>query len=319
MGIRQRARYGGQITPHNSSKDFTSPRVAGGGGIYPNEPAGYTRYWENDFDHLPHSPPGVYGAAAGTDWWDEDDAGAVSSVVDATTPFGNDKAMRWAFPGPNPGPAQPSGSAPINVNVNSLTGGERHEQYICQVLKIEGTDFENQSTGCKMGYFGYAEDQDGVFNQCIIMFFNDSGGVQAIEGPKLQLGFIQQGVTTEENYIYGNLNGGAAPIFQIGQFVVIEWVMKMNTMTTNTTGPNAGPNVADGELHMWLDGVKYHEHFDVVWRGVDITNPSDPAPAILNKGFQGWKVDPVWGGIGGTKTRDDFWRIAHIYGSGIAF
>ena len=259
-------------------------------GTYPNEPAGYTRYWENDFDQVPHSPPGVYGAAAGTDWWDEEDTGGLTLVSEAT-PFGNNKAIEWEWPTP-----WPDGSAPVNWNVDTWTGSERREQYICQVLKIVGTDFENQGTGTKMGYFGYAEDQDGVFNQCIIMFFSQSG-FQAVEGPTLNLGFIQQGVTTGERYIDANLNGGD-PIFPIGDYVKLEFLMRMNDVGS-----------ANGELHVWVNETKYHEHTDIVYRN-----------AAHNKGFQGWKVDPVWGGNSGdNRTRTDYWRIAHLYGSGLPF
>ena len=260
------------------------------GGNYPNEPAGYTRYWENDFDQVPHSPPGVYGAAAGTDWWDEEDTGGLTLVSEAT-PFGNNKAIEWEWPTP-----WPDGSAPVNWNVDTWTGSERREQYICQVLKIVGTDFENQGTGTKLGYFGYAEDQDGVFNQCIIMFFSQSG-FQAVEGPTLNLGFIQQGVTTGERYIDANLNGGD-PIFPIGGYVKLEFLMRMNDVGS-----------ANGELHLWVNETKYHEHTDIVYRN-----------ATHNKGFQGWKVDPVWGGNSGdNRTRTDYWRIAHLYGSGLPF
>ncbi|HUT87702.1 MAG TPA: Ig-like domain-containing protein [Candidatus Heimdallarchaeota archaeon] len=260
-------------------------------GNYPNEPAGYTVAFENDFDQVPHSPPGVYGAAAGTDWWDEYDDGKLSLVVDGTAPAPdvNGKAIRWAFPD-----GQPSGSSPVNFNINTLAGSERHEQYVSVLMMIEGSDFENQSTGCKLGYFGYAEDQDGVFNQCIIMFFNQTA-VQAIEGPLLELGFIQQGATTGERYLHANV--GATLHFPIGQWNQVEYLMKMNSVGS-----------ANGELHVWVNGTKYHEHTDIVYR-----------TAGLNKGFQGWKNEPVWGGIGGTKTRADYWRVAHLYGSGTPF
>ena len=83
----------------------------------------------------------------------------------------------------------------------------------------------------------------------------------------------------------------------------------MSITHVETVGaPSHTVGSANGELHCWLNGVKYFQYTNIVWRN-----------SAHNKGFQGWKWEPVCGGIGGSKTRADYWRIAHAYCSGTPF
>ncbi|MBI4500744.1 MAG: hypothetical protein HY700_06235 [Gemmatimonadetes bacterium] len=36
-----------------------------------------------------------------------------------------------------------------------------------------------------------------------------------------------------------------------------------------------------------------------------------------SSGFEGFKVDPVWGGRGGVRSRDDYMQVDHLHLSGL--
>jgi hypothetical protein len=63
---------------------------------------------------------------------------------------------------------------------------------------------------------------------------------------------------------------------------------------------------ANGVLKMWVDGVLVMDYRDVVFVTADY-------PA----GFYSYKWNPTWGGMGGTRTRDDAIDFDHVYLSGI--
>jgi hypothetical protein len=72
-------------------------------------------------------------------------------------------------------------------------------------------------------------------------------------------------------------------------------------MEINTLGQ------ANGKFKMWVDGIMTHNYSNVVWR-----TTAYPAK------FFGRKIDPVWGGTGGSaKTRTDRVIFDHIYISGM--
>ena len=64
--------------------------------------------------------------------------------------------------------------------------------------------------------------------------------------------------------------------------------------------------VADGTFKMWIDGIKITDVSNVEWRVAGRTNQ-----------FFQWTWNPTWGGIGGTKSRNDFVMIDHVYMSGL--
>lgn len=74
-----------------------------------------------------------------------------------------------------------------------------------------------------------------------------------------------------------------------GQFMFIECIMTMNK-----------PGKADGQLHMWVNGIKTTEYDDVQW---------------VNAGyeFNVLKFEPTWGGIGGTVTNEMHQEISRLW------
>jgi hypothetical protein len=57
---------------------------------------------------------------------------------------------------------------------------------------------------------------------------------------------------------------------------------------------------------MWIDGTMVMDYSDVTY--ITRTTP---------RGFTMFKWNPTWGGSGGTRTRDDYILIDHLYLSGL--
>jgi len=55
-----------------------------------------------------------------------------------------------------------------------------------------------------------------------------------------------------------------------------------------------------GILKLWFDGV-------LVYSNTSMNYPDD--------GFDGFKFSPTWGGIGDTKTENDWYQIDHTHAS----
>jgi hypothetical protein len=77
----------------------------------------------------------------------------------------------------------------------------------------------------------------------------------------------------------------------LGEWHKIEWLLVENTSTTP----------ANGLCRWWLDGKLIGDYTGVLY-------PAEP--------FDVYKIAPVWGGIGGTKTETDYFWFDHTYLSG---
>ncbi len=62
----------------------------------------------------------------------------------------------------------------------------------------------------------------------------------------------------------------------------------------------------DGIVKMWVDGTLVTSYTNLKFLDSRYSSPRDSTRA----------VGPVWGGVGGTKTRDDFLDMDHFYVSG---
>jgi hypothetical protein len=62
----------------------------------------------------------------------------------------------------------------------------------------------------------------------------------------------------------------------------------------------------NGVFQMWVDNAQIMDYRDVVYIFGRNISP-----------FNGFKWNPTWGGANGTKTRDDFVQIDHLYMSGV--
>jgi hypothetical protein len=254
--------------------------IAGVAGSYPNEPAGLTRVFEHDFAVIPNGSNG----AAGSDWLVEGGSSNLSIVTDGSATGGDANCLRTRFPN-----GQSSGEAPVNVNVDTQDGGSsrRTEQYFSLWFMIEGSNYENQAVGTKFGFFGYGESASTALNEGFLVLVG--AGTQQIMS-SMRLEFWQQNNVSRE--LSRNVGSGNPVV--CGVWNHLELVMIANTVGSS-----------NGEFHMWVNGVKTHQYTNVVYR-----------TASASLGFRAWKWNPTWGGIGGTKTRDDYVRFAHVYLSG---
>jgi hypothetical protein len=72
-------------------------------------------------------------------------------------------------------------------------------------------------------------------------------------------------------------------------------------MELNTLGQR------NGILRWWIDGNLAMDYRDMTYIFGNHTS-----------GFNGWKWNPTWGGMGGIRTRPDVIQIDHIYLSGVS-
>ena len=259
-------------------------------GTNPNEPAGFQRFGENDFT----VPLLDYTAATGLLglWRAEILDGNNAYVVDAAAP----KSPLPVFQGKYPA-GWTAGYTPIKWEgwdgaANSLGyGTEMAQLYVSLWIRFPGSDYENQSVGTKFFYIGVGESKASAGNQLYTMLYHPSGAGQTIAS-NFPVDMEQQSAVAGAN---NRTEVTASPVFSIGAWHRMEFVLKLNTI-----------GQTDGVFQWWLDGTLVMDYRDMVY--VDAANPL---------GFYTFKFWPYWGGGGGTRTRDDYIQVDHLYLSGI--
>jgi hypothetical protein len=129
----------------------------------------------------------------------------------------------------------------------------------------------------KMLYFGTNQTPGGE-TAYENFFLNDNGSVSIIQ---------QNGI---DRRMRSNVGSGT---MALGRWHLLEAVV-----TASTGGQ------ANGTVDWWVDGVQRGHYTDVVWQV--------SGDAIFN----GLDLDPIWGGIGDTKSHDDTFDIDHLYVAG---
>ncbi|MGH7589959.1 MAG: hypothetical protein ACREL2_00855, partial [Gemmatimonadales bacterium] len=129
-------------------------------------------------------------------------------------------------------------------------------------------------------------------NKVQIVFTQDGGDLYMVmygpPGGPYELRVYPQLRGLTPNWLVPNVNN--VPV-TLGQWHRIEWFLSYNT----TTNP---PN---GIMRWWLDGKLIGDYSNVLFAG---------GP------FADYKVSAIWGGIGGTKTENDFYWYDHVHISG---
>lgn len=248
----------------------------GGGGSYPNEPNGYVAFAHHHFNAIPSGTNGVLGS-----WYNTEPDADTNIEADATSPTGEGNVVVVRYPNGLSG-----GDAPCNFGYSDLVSLKK-EFYFSYWVKVDGTDYEQQSVGTKVGFFGI--NGSGARNDTY-MFFGGTGTQQTVTDGRLEI--------RQQNAVNRNLlqNLDATKYFTVGSWHQVEFQAVLNL----------DPAVADGVCKMWIDGHFVTHYTDVQWR----------APTATSY-FGEWKFSPTWGGIGGTRTRDDFLRIDEVYISGV--
>jgi hypothetical protein len=221
------------------------------------------------------------GALLGS-WAAYDPNHHLSLVTDASAPRSPGGTLQTLFPA-----GLSSGVGPTDWEVQ-FTNTPVRKLYFSMWVKIVGPDYENQGTaGTKMGFFSYGEAFSGAGNQGYM--FLVSNGSQT-PGTAFRLDFIQQ----------NNVDRRFTPNVDTRQMTVGQWHHWEAVLEENTLGQ------ANGTFRFWLDGNLTMSYADVTYITSGATN-----------GFFGWKWNPTWGGVGGTKTRNDAMRIDHVFMSGL--
>lgn len=244
-----------------------------------HEPQGYVRFAEQRLSGFP-------GSSATTDiagrWWTASTSNL--SVVSASdAPASASATLRTKFPAGFGG-----GSAPTNWGGWDGAKGERRAVYFSAWVRLNGVDYENHAVGTKAGFFAYGLKGSGAENQGFLMIRGD--GTQSIAST-WRIAFYQQGHVSRN--LNQNVNTGR--VIRAGAWQHWELVMELNTIGS-----------ANGVLKMWVDGAPVLDYRDVVYATAD--NPA---------GFYAYKWNPTWGGMGGTRTREDAIDFDHIYISGV--
>src|SRR6266568_369803 len=256
----------------------------------PNEPAGFQRFAENDFtvpmlDHT--APTGLLGL-----WRAEILDSDNTYVADAAAP----KSPLPVFQGKYPA-GWTAGYTPIKWEgwdgaANSLGyGTEMAQMYLSLWIRFPGADYENQSVGTKFFYLGVGESKASAGNQLYTMLYHPSGAGQTIAS-NFPVSMEQQSAVAGVN---NRTEITAAPVFSIGAWHRMEFVLQLNTI-----------GQANGVFRWWVDGTLVMDYRDMIY--VDAANPL---------GFFTFKFWPYWGGGGGSKTRDDYVQVDHVYLSGV--
>jgi hypothetical protein len=273
----------GDTVPNDTTPQEPAPSSPPSTGLYPNEPAGFVPIAEHRFSCRPGEdqcqPRGI---------WTHEPGGIDNFSIqhDATAPQSPDSVGRTLFP-----TGQPSGSAPVwfdGWGDGGYASAFYRKLYVSLWVRIGGTDYENQAVGTKMGFIGYGEDPSGAANQGFAMLRGD--GTQSV-GSAFNLGFWQQNNVSRDM----NQNVNTSKVMTVGPWHHWEWEMELNTL-----------GESNGVFKWWVDGALITSYSDVVY----IT----PGNTF---GFYNYRWNPTWGGQGGTKTRNDYMDMDHIYISGV--
>jgi len=260
-----------------------------GGTDYPNEPAGFSRVAEHDFNAEPFS-----GTATAGSWWDfpagrDPDGGWMVAVTDNTAPVGDDKVLRTKFP-----KGMVGGTAPGNVGAQ---WSDLSSVYVTFWYKMEGVSglWEGNPTAInKWGWLGSAYGTTGNMQTLALM----GSGLRSWFTVQMR----QQGPVSGARNILQNVPPYAvveSPTQAQGIATVGSWHQIEYLATLNTIGQQ------DGILKIWIDGRLTHDYANIRWR--DAANP---------RGFYSWKWEPTYGGGGDKTLQDDYALLAKVYISG---
>jgi hypothetical protein len=255
---------------------------------HPNEPAGYAAFAEHNFSSLPSSPKSLGGLMGA--WYNDPTYAPANLVVvtpDLTAPASPPNVLQTRYPTGLVG-----GRAPVYMYGWDAAGninGQKSKLYFSLWIKLQGPDFEAAPAITKLGFIGYADAPSVGINQGFFALQNLSSQ------PAVASSFITQFL--EQAPVSRTLgpNVNTSKLMTSGVWHQWEAVYEMNTV-----------GVADGTFKMWIDGIKITDLSNVEWRVAGRTNQ-----------FFQWTWNPTWGGIGGTKSRNDFVMIDHVYMSGL--
>jgi hypothetical protein len=249
---------------------------------HPNEPAGLTRVLEHDGAAVP-------GGLAG--WWSTPTTTRLTIAADGTAVASPAAVLDTKLPN-----GMASGVAPVTWRAwaeKLSTSSPRYRRlYVSLWLKIPGADFQNQAVGTKLWYVAYGNT---VQDNAGFLLLQGTGATALQSAMKLQLYLSETDDADGPSHAHGQ-NVDSRALVTVGAWHHLEVTLDAGT-----------PDHADGAYRVWVDGVKVSE--STAQKYLDSRHS-------FTQGFFMWQWTPVWGGMGGTRTRDDHLLVDHVYISG---
>jgi len=251
---------------------------------HPNEPPGFVAFAEHNLSSLPSQTRSLGGLLGG--WYALQSTNLAVVTPDLTAPGSPPNVLSVRFPR-----GMVAGVGPVNFGGWDILGkvqGQKSKLYFSMWLKCVGPDYENQAVGTKMGFFGGATATNTAAHNS--WFFIKGIGTQTI-APAFKVELHQ----SNPNPINLPQNVNTQSVMTCNAWHHWEAVLELNTL-----------GQANGKFKWWIDGILVMDRPDLTYI----------YPGNTTK-FYDYVFNPTWGGTGGTKTRDDFMRIDHIYISGV--
>lgn len=200
----------------------------------------------------------------------------VESTTDKSAPKSPDRILRFVYPQGLPG-GQGAGASELNWN-------GVHTLYVAMFFK-HAADWDFHPSGVnKMIYLGTNEDGPGGLAAEFFIHYRDDRTIAII------LQAAQDYTGDSQRLLTANVN--SSPVRE-GTWHVVELV---------ATGNNGSAH--DGTATWWVDGRLVGQYTNVAFK----TGSTGM--------FDGLILDPIWGGIGATKSHDDTFDVDHLYISG---
>jgi hypothetical protein len=203
----------------------------------PNQPPGYVTIQDQPWDVTP-----ALNVRTSLGWIDDDgDAALRLSVVSDPTsrfPSANHNVAAGLFKQGDLG-----GDAPFRVYRMFDAAEEHRSLYLCVYAK-HSADFDNTNGNTGTKFLFTAADQ-----------YLGTQTYAGHDGSNMDFQFFQQGAV--DRRLAANLDPAAARLLmKRGEWVRYEILLKASSDNS----------IADGELHVWIDGVKTHQYTDVQWQ-----------------------------------------------------
>ena len=249
--------------------------------VWANEPAGFVPLSDYGFDSA--FSPGQ-GVPLGDGWYLYNPNGYATQVSDPGAPLSPPNVGQWRYP-----VGFVAGDAPaIMYRPMDLT----RELYFAFAWKASNP-WQGHPSGANEISFVIAQNNilvvqmkgppGGPYDLMVTAEFTTSNGHLA----------NSEGDDPGARHLFGNVNGGNYVVTP-GQWYQIEVYFKMSTTSTSQ----------DGIVRWWVNGTPVGDYTTV---NFDAAHP-----------FEEFHFSPTWGGIGGTKTEEDYFWYDHVRLSGVA-
>lgn len=260
-----------------------TPPPSSGSSMWLNEPAGMTLITSQAWNGGALPAADLTNRLAG--WWRWDPGNNISITSQSGVPGGNSNALQFRFPRGMTG-----GNSPGIISYGSENYGEYlrangklvDELFSAFYFKLSDGWQQTESGHQKLLYL-YQWDKNEQRN-ATVLFVNGQGG-----GPwNLHVhNEVAQDLIESGGWYFSN---GAAKV-HAGRWHKVEFYMKRSSSR----------GAPDGIYRVWLDGTLV----------VNVTNAR-----LASESISEYHVDPVWGGSGGVKARDEYLWFSNFYLSG---